>query len=67
MLSEISQRQIRYDITYLWNLKNNTNESYTKHKQTRKSRKKPHDYQSGEKGEEGQIRSMGLTDTNYYM
>ena len=65
MLSEISQRQIRYDITYLWNLKNNTNESYTKHKQTHRSRKQTHDYQRGDKGEEGQIRSMGLTDTNY--
>ena len=25
MLSEISQRQILYDITYMWNVKNNTN------------------------------------------
>ena len=27
MLSEVSQRQILYDVTYMWNLKNNTNES----------------------------------------
>ena len=27
MLSEISQRQISYDITYVWNLKKYTNES----------------------------------------
>ena len=26
MLSEISQRQIRYDITYMWNLKTETSE-----------------------------------------
>ena len=26
ILSEVSQRQILYDITYMWNLKNNTNE-----------------------------------------
>ena len=26
MLSEISQRQILYDITYMWNLKNKTKE-----------------------------------------
>ena len=26
MLSEISQRQIPYDITYMWNLKYDTNE-----------------------------------------
>ena len=30
MLNEISQRQILYDITYTWNLKNNTNESIYK-------------------------------------
>ena len=29
-LSEISQRQILYDITYMWNLKNNTNKSIYK-------------------------------------
>ena len=49
----------------MWNLINNTNESYTKHNQTYRNRKQTHDYQRGEKGEEGQIRSMGLTDTNY--
>ena len=26
ILSELSQRQISYDITYMWNLKNDTNE-----------------------------------------
>ena len=26
MLSEVSQRQILYDIVYMWNLKNDTNE-----------------------------------------
>ena len=26
MLSEVSQRQISYDITYMWNLKCDTNE-----------------------------------------
>ena len=30
MLSEISQRQILYDITYMWNLKNNTTECICK-------------------------------------
>ena len=32
MLSEVSQRQILYDVTYMWNLKNNTNESIFKQK-----------------------------------
>ena len=26
IISEASQRQISYDITYMWNLKNDTNE-----------------------------------------
>ena len=26
MLSEVNQRQILYDITYMWNLKNDTND-----------------------------------------
>ena len=30
MLSEISQREILYDVTYMWNLKNNTNECICK-------------------------------------
>ena len=29
-------------------------------------RKQTYGYQTGEGGKEGQIRSMGLTDTNYY-
>ena len=30
ILREVRQRQILYDITYMWNLKNNTNESIHK-------------------------------------
>ena len=30
ILSEVRERQILYDITYMWNLKNNTNESIYK-------------------------------------
>ena len=30
ILSEVTQRQILYDITYLWNLKNNENEPICK-------------------------------------
>ena len=26
MLSEVNQRQLSYDISYMWNLKNDTNE-----------------------------------------
>ena len=34
ILSEVSQRQISYDITCRWNLKNDTKNLFTKHKQT---------------------------------
>ena len=29
ILSEVRKRQILYDITYMWKLKNNTNELFT--------------------------------------
>ena len=58
------ERQILYDVIYLWNLKNNTNES------THKNQNRPTNIENKlmftKKGEEGKIRSMGLTDTNYY-
>ena len=50
----------------MWNLKNNTNESIYK-PETDSHRKQTYGYQKWEGGQEGwQIRSMGLTDTNYY-
>ena len=39
---------------------------YTKQKQTHRHRKQIDGYQMGHRGGERQIRSMGLTDTNYY-
>ena len=39
---------------------------YTKQIQTHRHGKQTYSYQRGEGGGEGQIRSMGLTDTNYY-
>ena len=53
-----------YDITNVWNLKINTNESIYKTERD-SHRKKTYDYQRGG-GEEGQIRNMRLTGTNYY-
>ena len=58
------ERQIPYDITYMWNLKNSTNESI--HKTETDSRKQTFGYRVGKGVGEGEIRSMGLTDTNYY-
>ena len=39
---------------------------YTKQKQSYRDRKQTCGYQRGEGREEGQIRGMRLTDTNYY-
>ena len=39
---------------------------FTKQKQTHRCRKQTYGYQRGKGGKEGQISSMGLTDTNYY-
>ena len=61
-LSEISQRKTNmHDITYMWNLKCNTN------KQTHIYRKQTCGCQRGDLREKGQIRGMGLTDTDYYI
>ena len=40
---------------------------YAKQKQTHRYRKQTCGYQRGEGNGEGQIRSLGLTDTYYYM
>ena len=57
MLSEMSdrERQILYDITYMWNLKNNANNAnvYIKQKQTHRHRKQPYGYQKEEGVGEG--------------
>ena len=63
MLSEISQRQILYDITYIWNLKNNTNECMCR--TATDSQKTTNGYQGEGRGEEEQIRAMGLRGMNY--
>ena len=57
------ERQIPYDITYMWNLKYDTNE-LMKQKQTHRHRKQTYSYQKGKGVEEGWIRSLRLADTN---
>ena len=44
------ERQISYDITYMWNLKYDINELFTKQKQTHRHRKQTHGYQRGKVG-----------------
>ena len=63
ILSEVSQTdKDKYDIIYIWNLKNSTNE-LTKQKQTHRHRRQTYSYQKG-RGE-GEIMSMALTDAHY--
>ena len=51
-----------YDITYIWNLKNNTNESVYKIETDSQTQKTNQWLQRGER----QLRGMRVTDTNYY-
>ena len=65
ILSEVSQTKtndIICDMTYMWTLENNTNESIYKIEMDLQI----YGYHRGEEGEKGQIRGMGLIDTNYY-
>ena len=50
----------------MWNLKNNTNDSIYKMETDSQTYKTNLGYQTGQGGGEGQTRSMGLTNTNYY-
>ena len=64
MLSEISQTEKnKYYITYMWNLKNNTNESIHKTK-TKSETQKTILWLPRENGR--QTRGVRLPDTNYY-
>ena len=63
------ERQISYDITYMWNLKKMIQMNlFTKQKSTHRHRKQTYGYQRGSWEVEGEreIRSLRLADTNYY-
>ena len=60
------ERQILYGIKYICDLKNNANKSIYKTETESETWKTTYGYQR-EKGREGQIRSLGLTDTIIYM
>ena len=47
------ERQISYDITYMWNLKKIQMNLYIKQKQIQRHRKQTYGYQRGEGGGEG--------------
>ena len=66
ILSEVRERQIPYDITYMWNLKYDTNELiYGTERLTDIENR--HACQGGGSVGEGWIGSLGLADANYYI
>ena len=66
ILSEMSDResQISHDITYIWNLKYDTNEVIYSSRLTDMENKL---MVTKGKGGEGSIRSLGSANTNYYI
>ena len=50
ILSEVSERQTSYDITYMWNIKKDTNELIAEQKQTHRLCKQIYGYQGRQVG-----------------
>ena len=69
ILSEVRQKEkdIPYDITYMWNLKYNTNELTMKQKETYRHREQICGGQEGGGVGEGWSGSLGLADANFYI
>ena len=67
ILSEVSQKEIPYDITYMWNLKYDINEliyeTETDSQTQRTDLELPREREFGER----RTGSLGLADANYYM
>ena len=67
MLSKISQREVLYDTTYIWNLKNNIKESMYKTETDSKTKTNSWLPKGREGAREGQIlQSMGLMKADHY-
>ena len=68
-LSEVSQkeRQIPYDITYMWNLKYDTNEHIYKTNRLTDIREQPCGCHRGGSVGEGRTGSLGSADADYYV
>ena len=70
-LSEVREKTILYNIIYMWNLKNDTNECIVKEKQAPKQKQThPHwkqtcGYQRREGRGKGQVRDLALIDINH--
>ena len=61
------ERQISYDITYMWNLIYDKMNLFTKQKQTHRYREETCGCQKGEGLGEGWIGSLGLVQANFYI
>ena len=61
------ERQIPYNITYIWNLEYDTMNLSMKQKQTHKHREQTCGCQGGGWMAEGWTGSLGLADANYYI
>ena len=68
ILSEVNQkeRQIPYDIIYMWNLKNDTNELLNE-TETDSQREHTCGCHRGKVVGQGEIGDLGLADANYYI
>ena len=60
------EREIPYDITYIWSIKYNTNE-HIYETETDSNREQTCGCQGGGRLGEGRIKSLRLADTNYYI
>lgn len=70
ILNEVSQKEKNkcYMISLLWGIENRTQMNLSiKQKQTHRHRKQANGYQKGKGVGETEIRSLRLTDTNYYI
>ena len=67
ILSEVSQREMPYDITYMWNLNYGTNEPISETKTFTDIENRLMVAKGAGKLGEGCIRSLGLADANYYI
>ena len=61
------ERQILYDVIYLWNLKNNTNESTHKNQNRPTNIENKLMFTKRESSEEGYFRNLRLTNTHDYI
>ena len=63
-MKSVRERQTLYDLTYMWNLKNNTDEHICKTETDFQIEETDLSLVKGRREGEGRMRGMGLRDTN---